>query len=725
MADAFEQAFSDLAYSFLQEKAIKLVDHLVGFEVVEKDDSGSRGLGMFAFKVGDEYFYAPVFFLNSEIKPLDILYLKNSDLFIPLDEDWVNYLLKKDPLILGEAADQKMQRFDEPQLSMFSHPPITGKHVTAALREVLGKKTYKTLEYLHQAPNHIKTAFLKKCRYDKDYVQEAVRAFGFENIKKATRLHAEKRAADDTKSVEVVTIDDSPKAINNLSPEDRRKVYRERVVVRDSRPADQTTKLYNKQYQDKLQNPQKSGVYSVLDEDGSLVEALIVLTPQDQTVNGSKKAVVVEIESRKFVTALPSEIWVKDNFVIDDMDGLFKTLKAVDRKSGKIDKQYMFLGSARDGEVKGSVPFSIDRLVKDTDGILNYTVSPKDGWEEPFGNNYPSCNRGEVSPRNTYFDQSKHMRSELSNEGVSWKVCLSPLEKISDGHLHLVSGELVVPTDYRLIPLEDARVDVFSDAPVPVDGAPDSTRREFKLGRPGAVAQHLMDLNIGKLRVRTDGSEYFVSYNDMTEKPMSKESAVRVLVLKYGLTGNDSDGLLKAADTVPNKDVLVLAKLAQMPSFSIPDPTIGADTGYVPKGLQFFSEQLQGGGQTYPQAPMIGEGENMYTPPDEAPPELDMQAAMSAAGGGQQTVFDHASLGALVRSTDIGEAINRYLPDMEKALDRVGRLLFLFWWNYDQFSELFGITRMSEIEDQLRDVFSSFGDLILELKKKERARLVG
>jgi hypothetical protein len=102
---------------------------------------------------------------------------------------------------------------------------------------------------------------------------------------------------------------------------------------------------------------------------------------------------------------------------------------------------------------------------------------------------------------------------------------------------------------------------------------------------------------------------------------------------------------------------------------------------------------------------------------------MDTDLAMQAAGMGQQTVFDHSMLGSLAQITDVSELINQYLPDLEAALDKLGRLLFLYWWHQEQFKESFGITKMKELEDRLRNVFKTFGELVLDLKQKERGRL--
>ena len=75
---ALEQTFSDLANARLRDKSPVLLDYLVGFQLIDNDEDGSRAVGMFAFEIGGDWHYTPVFFLNGEIKGLDSLYSVNS-----------------------------------------------------------------------------------------------------------------------------------------------------------------------------------------------------------------------------------------------------------------------------------------------------------------------------------------------------------------------------------------------------------------------------------------------------------------------------------------------------------------------------------------------------------------------------------------------------------------------------------------------------------------------
>lgn len=95
-----EKVFCDMAYGFVENKVGDLMkdDYRIGFEIVKKNDENTRMVGIFAFKVDKELLFAPVFFLNGEIKG-PMLYRCSTKTFIPATKEWASYLI--------DAADTK------------------------------------------------------------------------------------------------------------------------------------------------------------------------------------------------------------------------------------------------------------------------------------------------------------------------------------------------------------------------------------------------------------------------------------------------------------------------------------------------------------------------------------------------------------------------------------------------------------------------------------------
>lgn len=131
----FEQAFSNLAHAFLKDKAPSLLDYEVGFQLMERNDDNTKAVGIFGFKVGQQWLYAPCFFLSGDLKGHELLYIKNQDQFVPLKENWLNHLLQKRPNILGKDVEPNLSRLGvmSPELSAFSRSPSKfASHVKVA-----------------------------------------------------------------------------------------------------------------------------------------------------------------------------------------------------------------------------------------------------------------------------------------------------------------------------------------------------------------------------------------------------------------------------------------------------------------------------------------------------------------------------------------------------------------------------------------------------------------
>ena len=136
----FEIAFSDLAHASVAEKAPGLMEYLIGFQLLDKNDEETHAIGVFGFKVGNQWFYAPVFFLNGALKGLDLLYVKGQDMFVPMQDNWVNYLVSKQPRKLGQTEQQPESelRITQPDFRLFSESPGTSGSKWASVIDLRG-----------------------------------------------------------------------------------------------------------------------------------------------------------------------------------------------------------------------------------------------------------------------------------------------------------------------------------------------------------------------------------------------------------------------------------------------------------------------------------------------------------------------------------------------------------------------------------------------------------
>lgn len=114
-----EKAFSDQASGFVENKVGDLMKdaYRVGFEIVKKNDENTRIVGIFAFKVDKSLIFAPVFFINGEIKG-PLLYRCEQKKFVPATKEWGNYLVESMEIKEGRGRSMNRRGDSPPHVRM-------------------------------------------------------------------------------------------------------------------------------------------------------------------------------------------------------------------------------------------------------------------------------------------------------------------------------------------------------------------------------------------------------------------------------------------------------------------------------------------------------------------------------------------------------------------------------------------------------------------------------
>jgi hypothetical protein len=102
---------------------------------------------------------------------------------------------------------------------------------------------------------------------------------------------------------------------------------------------------------------------------------------------------------------------------------------------------------------------------------------------------------------------------------------------------------------------------------------------------------------------------------------------------------------------------------------------------------------------------------------DEGEPDA-FSAIQQASETGQKEVFDAAVLGSMVKSHAPTDMVERFLPTIVAGMDRLGRILFLLHWHYDEFQERYGKEELIEFVDNLRSTFEALGDLVIFMRRR-------
>jgi len=145
----------------------------------------------------------------------------------------------------------------------------------------------------------------------------------------------------------------------------------------------------------------------------------------------------------------------------------------------------------------------------------------------------------------------------------------------------------------------------------------------------------------------------------------------------------------------------------------------GATGGMVPAGAE--------------QSPMVAAQMLAPHPPEEEPPppmpmmdqdamspemiaqQINPEMVDQAAGLQDEGVFDTAAIAMLSTAPLLQDIVSAYLPNMEKAVDNLGRVLLTLWIKEEDTKESIGDEAFISLEDKLRAVFKNMGEVVLSL----------
>jgi hypothetical protein len=785
----FEQSFSNLAHAYLKDKAPSLQDYEVGFQLIDRNQENTKAIGVFGFKVGSTWIYAPVFFLNGDMKGHELLYLKDHDMFVPLKENWLNFLLNRKPNILGHGVDKDLGRLGVLPPNMYQMTRSPAKFASAKslnkykewARPVLPDLAYfATTSPLHDekynglrnALDLIKDAGAKGvyalARVVNDYpaIGQAINDIYGEQVIDTTvkeaaaneRLHRSvlapklkptpsqliksagiKRAAP--KTVKVTTLKKVMTSGGNtgatLDDDEKETLLRSEISVKDTRDDDQVTIAFDIEVQHRLQNPSESGLYEVLSKPGEFIKCLVIFGPY--AADGRRNfATLVDPKNGTWISTHPSQIWTHTHYERAAYDKWFEGLK--EDKLRKSEKSlYVLVGPTG----QGTLPFKLSGKTETEEGQEFLDVEFQSTAVRDRAISLPQHKWPEGEPLASFTGPTRIIRTGIKGRS-----------------LKAVGLELLVPDGYKVIKLEpkpeekkkgkeeegkedpqkalekrdkknksdkDKKTDPTGDDNAHSEESPIlfdlGTIADFELGilKTGGLQQfevrhtgsHIR-LNGGPELDPIDALVNLIEERGLREKQardmvdIAREKKVARFLLKMAASPYD---LQQTAPTAP----------------PFPEPTKGADPalgGMVETQPGMEAEMpIPGMGAASYDRSAYDIRPDAYTQPNmvggaSGPNQNDIQTALNAAQSGQREVFDTAVLGSLLKAVHDDTMVDKYMGDLMKGMDRLGRVLFLFYWHQDQFEERYGKQDLPELEDGLRNAFEAMGDIVLFLKQK-------
>jgi len=831
----FERSFADLAYAHLKEKAPKLLDFMVGFQVLDKNDDETRAAGIFGFEVGKQWFYAPNFFMNGELKGTELLYIKEQDAFVPLQENWVNYLISRKPAITGGGTPFNESELGviSPNFRVYARSPLRGWDKTAGYchnsNSNIGPCTFDTESGIKAAgywytgklfdvfpalpcftisPNHkvykeaaarldlnkvfpeigVKAAkwVVAQIKAEPKFAQALGRFYngtqlldsimkeksasvtpvtvtpvtdselgrhgldrnifkyyvtklaskGAENavgtdkvvlgilsahgVKSAAQLKAsldvvlsvpesklkEVKSAAVNDKIKVITRKDGVDAPENLDEQEKSELIHDGVVVHDERSEDEKSKVYDVDMVEYLANPDESGLYEMIGKNGDMYPALIVQGPKTIGSGVANTYLVARLDGKGWAYMPKRDIFVKKNLTCDWNDFYNKLPSITEMKEGK---RYTIVGSGSDAslvfdvvektgnEYMVDVPYgcmttSPSRMVSEE----RYPRREQDfftGARSKIDHDYPTVAIKDEKTKDSPAMDLKYKRYSVRPISVTDKV----------HYLKPIGDTLMAPARYKIFEL-DANTSSLGFTPGSITDA------ENLLWKHASLTP---------ISIHSDGLGYHIE-TDGVSKRMTSDDVYKSLILTHGVTKSAAKMMIERADEKGHDAFLIkyaaVYRTAGGPLTPGPNapPVSALDNNYG------YDSQMNAN-ISMPQVTYDPVGMPLGAYEDYNPEVLDKQTTQSvtrSAQSGNKEVLDTAVLSGMLKTMDSDSMIDKYLADLVTGEDRIGRMLFLFYWHNDKFVDRYGEDEVKELEDTLKNTFKGVGDLVLFLKKK-------
>lgn len=729
---SFETAMSNLAHVVLQDRAPGLSEYEVGFQLIDRNDDNTRAAAIMAFKIGSTWAYVPIFFIEGRIKGAELLYLKNKDLFVPLKESWVEYLLRQKPEILGNStpratgalgvlAPDMRQLVRSPLKYASAQPqwvrdflPVLAKCVVEDHRQNIptlpgflkeaGAPAVKALA--HMIRSFPRLAAMCDTLHGAEMasaIKEASAKVPARVVKRASYLLDDMLPKQG--ALQTITYDDADGSDLPLllTDEDKSKLLREGPLIEDTRTGEQVSVPYSVNVRQQLQNPTESGLYDVLVRPAAYEKCFVAICPKSTSSHGVFATVVRLDGQKEFANVHPSYVWVGKKYEDPEWSRWYKGLPDADslteaKEDDDSDHVYydgphfMLLGP--NGEA--TVPFQVRKDLDDG----AYQVSFRD-----YGTPELPAYMAKL-PRNDTYDMNRDPYRD-------------PVLHLNGGRgskLWDAQGDMYVPNGWKKLVVRE----------------PDKTPREAL--QLGTIPEVELDIvrKTAALRVTNDGLTARVN-----DRMLSTRDAVLHLVCDHGLREKAAREILHHAEAgrkegrpyfecrVKYASPYLSNNQPGAPAFR--DPPMDSEPllqGSIPSSLPFYQNEVVNDLLPPPNAPQEYNPliTPMYDAPDQAaPPPPDQQAiqtAQSAAQKGQKEVFDTSVINSLLKTTQPDLQVDRYIGNLMKGMDSFGRILISLYWHPDDFAERYGKDDLPELEDMLRNSFLNTGEAILKLKQK-------
>jgi hypothetical protein len=301
----FEQGLSEQAYQLLSSKMPDLVPKVVTFKILSTDVDRGYAVGAFILEHAGMAVYAPVVMSSNAVKPLDVMYVKDKNMFFPLTKGWLDELEKHADASLGGGVKTPETLYTDVDIRNVTVPPLTGRFSYAAdatkLTELLSVENLEKVGHditamlprlLEQAPNRVKSAFRDSLSRDPQLLKEAAAIYGLTTLAQVLQPKLEKISAKQNfgGALWIADKDNTPTDFKRIFGDKAGEAYagvRKRGFAAKDERLERNMAVKEQPYERWIE-PNQADIYTLYATDGRERPALVVPNPVDVFDSGTR-----------------------------------------------------------------------------------------------------------------------------------------------------------------------------------------------------------------------------------------------------------------------------------------------------------------------------------------------------------------------------------------------------------------------------------------------------
>lgn len=688
---SFEQQFGILTNAKIVEKYPKLDAMKLAFQLIDKNEDDNKAVGACVYLVGGTVIFIPSFYRNGDITTGDMMFIAQTQQFLPLSDPWLAWVQNKElqqpgqmvpESVIGDASDVNATTIKD------TTDPII-KTASVYLRGLIRAKggftdNGKGMDIFDMALGMGKTAaetMLDNLIGSKDFLNAALHFY------RADKLDGfAKKAALLGRPQEVVkVILPFTKEAKELDAKETEILHRDGYIIKrasalvgdEHMPA----VIRSKHVRDTFRTVNQPGKFELMKMDGSSQTCLVMRKaslafsrPESELVPMYEKAI------RSYGDPGTTADW----YMHEHGDvGLCAIVTADAEAPIELASTTIRLAT---GESEDFKPEMLEKY-----GVA---ATPQNG-DLKWGT-WVLCPDGVAYE----VDSSAFARSDGWMSTKDRVIAVGSDDKQKSPICSMTT--IILPPKSRMLEKADRNW----------DKEPETYEKDEVKGKHSfpfvtwesyeTFMNNYVSRNYKKVKVTTNGNEMYITDEKSNGAPMSVKEASLHIVNEYGVepgvVRNMFTELNAGAGTWSAKsETYLISKTAAVPG----------EDGWQNADIPNHNFTNIGDQREYRQMPTVLES-----------PEQLQKAVVMAAENGIKDVFDVTAFKLMIRQNRFLEEINQDLPKFMQVLDSLCRKLFLLYCHTDEFEERYGTVKLKSIEESLKDTLDSLSELTVFFKMR-------